>query len=146
MSIVESRDSESRGVKGVDMLIVYDSLTGNVERFVRKVTTNSVKISQGLIVDEPFILVTYTFGFGGVPDSTANFLENNYKQLMGVASSGNRVWGSNFARAGDTISNQYLVPTILKFELGGTNKDIEVFMREVAILDERTNSKMVKVK
>ncbi|MEH6945134.1 class Ib ribonucleoside-diphosphate reductase assembly flavoprotein NrdI [Bacillus sp. JJ722] len=126
------------------MLIVYDSLTGNVERFVNKLPKKNVKIIDGLRVHEPFILVTYTIGFGGVPESTANFLEENYSYLQAVASSGNKVWGSNFGRAVDIISNQYLVPLILKFELSGTNRDLEVFTREVAILDERTNSKMVK--
>lgn len=126
------------------MLIVYDSLTGNVERFVNKLPRKSVKIIDGLRVNEPFILVTYTIGFGGVPESTANFLKENYSYLQAVVSSGNKVWGSNFARAGDTISDQYLVPLLLKFELSGTNRDLEVFTREVALLDERTNSKMVK--
>ncbi|WP_042348400.1 class Ib ribonucleoside-diphosphate reductase assembly flavoprotein NrdI [Bacillus massiliigorillae] len=128
------------------MLIVYDSLTGNVERFVKKIPSRSVKITNGLRVNEPFILVTYTIGFGGVPESTASFVEENYSYLQAVVSSGNKVWGSNFARAGDTISDQYLVPLLLKFELSGTNKDLEIFTREVAILDERTNSKMVEAK
>ncbi|WP_019241465.1 MULTISPECIES: class Ib ribonucleoside-diphosphate reductase assembly flavoprotein NrdI [Bacillus] len=126
------------------MLIVYDSLTGNVKRFIQKVESKAQKITEGLIVKEPFILVTYTVGFGEVPKSTIDFLSNNYPFLQGVATSGNRVWGANFGKAGERISNKYLVPLLLKFELSGTKQDIEVFKQGVAQLDERTNSEMVK--
>ncbi|MGM9922796.1 MAG: class Ib ribonucleoside-diphosphate reductase assembly flavoprotein NrdI [Bacillus sp. (in: firmicutes)] len=128
------------------MLIVYDSLTGNVQRFVNKIRSRSMKITGGLRVKEPFILVTYTLGFGEVPESTADFLRDNNHYLQGVASSGNKVWGANFAKAGDRISNQYSVPLLLKFELSGTERDVEIFTQEVAILDERKNSEMVKIK
>jgi len=126
------------------MLLIYDSLTGNVQRFINKLGVRSVKISDGLIVKEPYILVTYTVGFGEVPESTANFLKRNYSYLKGVASSGNRNWGTNFGKAGEQISNTFKVPLLLKFELSGTKRDVEIFEQEVAIINERTNSEMVK--
>ncbi|MFS0781994.1 class Ib ribonucleoside-diphosphate reductase assembly flavoprotein NrdI [Bacillus sp. 1P06AnD] len=129
------------------MLLVFDSLTGNVQRFVEKLDyEKTIKITDGMLVDEPYILVTYTFDFGGVPESTAAFLERNGHLLQGVASSGNKVWGSNFALAADTISNQYLVPVMLKFELSGMKSDIEAFKQEVARIYERTNSKVAQTK
>lgn len=113
------------------MLIVYDSLTGNVDRFVKKTGYQTIKIYQDLHVNEPFILVTYTFGFGDVPQSTKTFLESNARLLMGVASSGNKNWGDNFARSAEVISKQFGVPIVLKFELSGTSKDVERFKQEV---------------
>lgn len=113
------------------MLIVYDSFTGNVQRFIRKLSYQSVQISDALIMRHPFILITYTIGFGEVPPSTAKFLENNHQYLLGVASSGNRNWGDNYARSADIISNMYHVPCLLKFELGGMESDVKKFILEV---------------
>ena len=126
------------------MLLIYDSLTGNVQRFIDKIGARSVTITDGLIVKEPYILGTYTVGFGEVPETTANFLKSNYSYLKGVASSGNRNWGSNFGKAGEHISDIFKVPLLLKFELSGTKRDVEIFEQEVAKINERTNSEMVK--
>lgn len=112
------------------MLVVYDSLTGNVKRFVNKLGVDAIKITPNLIVTEPFILITYTIGFGEVPSSTHEFLTENKSFLIGVAVSGNRNWGERFAQAADTISIKYNVPIIHKFELGGTQKDVEIFLQE----------------
>lgn len=128
------------------MLIVYDSLTGNVRRFIEKLEYKSMKIHDNLIINEPYILVTYTIGFGEIPQSTTSFLANNYKYLMGVASSGNMNWGSNFAKAADKIAELHNVPVIMKFELAGTDKDVEKIKQEVLLFDKRADSTMVKVK
>lgn len=79
------------------------------------------------MVDEPFVLVTFTTGFGLIPETTNLFLELNGNFLTGVASSGNRNWKS-FAKAADTISEIYGVPVIHRFELSGTNRDVEIFL------------------
>ncbi len=112
-------------------LIVYDSMTGNVQRFVSKLTHKSVKISKNLIVNSPYILITYTIGYGQIPSSTKEFLNRNSFFLMGVASSGNKNWGSNYARSADLVSIKYSVPIVHKFELSGTEKDLYIFNQEV---------------
>jgi protein involved in ribonucleotide reduction len=115
-----------------EMLLVYDSLTGNVQRFIRKIPQfPSVKITPNLVVNEPFILVTYTINFGQVPQNTKQFLERNGHYLKGVASSGNRNWGTTYCKAADILSNTYHVPILLKFELSGTDNDIKQFIMEV---------------
>lgn len=125
------------------ILIVYDSLTGNVQRFVNKLNGfNTVKLNDNLLVNEPFVLVTYTIGFGEVPKSTAKFLEGNHTFLRGVACSGNMTWGSNYGRSGKLISEKYNVSFLLRFELSGTDKDRETFIREVKNIDTRTNTKL----
>lgn len=111
-----------------DFIIVYDSLTGNVKRFVSKLGIEALKVSQDLIITKPYILITYTIGFGEVPKSTSTFLEKNKDYLIGIAVSGNKNWGDNFAKAADIISAKYNVPIIHKFELSGTNKDVELFL------------------
>jgi protein involved in ribonucleotide reduction len=113
------------------MLVVYDSLTGNVRRFVDKLRVDSVQLEDSLIVGEPFYLVTYTIGFGQVPISTSRFLRLNGNRMLGVAASGNKNWGNNFAKSASIISSEFNVPIIHRFELAGTVDDVDVFMQEV---------------
>ncbi|MDY8021104.1 class Ib ribonucleoside-diphosphate reductase assembly flavoprotein NrdI [Paenibacillus polymyxa] len=120
------------------MLIVYDSLTGNVERFVKKLGMRNIKINNGLIVDEPFVLITYTTGFGEVPKRVAEFLAQNHSYLVAVTSSGNRNWGEKFGLAADKISERYKVKKLSKFELSGNESEIENFLQEVHQLGKCT--------
>jgi len=113
------------------MLIAYDSRTGNVRRFIEKLQMPSVQIREGMTLHEPFVLVTYTTGFGQVPEKVISFLKNNYPRLRGVSASGNRNWGEAFARSADRIAEMYGVPVLAKFELSGTQRDVEKFRQEV---------------
>ncbi|QNK54402.1 class Ib ribonucleoside-diphosphate reductase assembly flavoprotein NrdI [Paenibacillus sp. PAMC21692] len=117
------------------MLVVYDSKTGNVKRFINKLNMRSVQIDENTEINEPFVLVTYTTGFGQVPEKVNTFLRNNHGLLRGVSASGNRNWGSGFAKSADTISTLYDVPVILKFELSGTNRDMQYFVERVRAIE-----------
>lgn len=112
-------------------LIVYDSMTGNVKRFISKLEYKSILIEEDLMVNQPYILVTYTIGRGNIPPSTQKFLNKNNQFLFGVAVSGNKNWGSFYGKAGDLISLRYNIPMIHKFELSGTEKDVIIFKQEV---------------
>ena len=114
------------------MQIIYDSKTGNVKRFADKLPFGDKQpLHQDTHIDQPFILITYTTGFGNVPESTEAFLAKNADFLVGVAASGNRIWGANFAKSADTISARYNIPVFRKFELSGTSSDVEGFTQEV---------------
>ncbi|WP_127575150.1 class Ib ribonucleoside-diphosphate reductase assembly flavoprotein NrdI [Paenibacillus barengoltzii] len=113
------------------MRIVFDSKTGNVKRFVQKLGMVCDQIKPDLQIDEPFILITYTTGFGQVPQTTKEFLSHKGQLLQGVVSSGNMNWGKLYGHAADLISEQYDVPVLMKFELSGTNKDVARFKQEV---------------
>ncbi|MED4582349.1 class Ib ribonucleoside-diphosphate reductase assembly flavoprotein NrdI [Brevibacillus choshinensis] len=116
------------------MLIAYDSKTGNVRRFVNKLNLPSVEIDEQMVIEEPFVLITYTTGFGQVPEKVASFLQRNHLYMKGVSASGNRNWGTSFAKSADTIAHQYGVPVISKFELSGTGRDVEHFTSGVATI------------
>lgn len=75
----------------------------------------------------PFVLVTFTTGLGLVPSTTNDFLNLSGENMVGVASSGNRNW-KTFAKAAEIISEQYKVPVIHRFELSGTNRDVDIFL------------------
>lgn len=123
------------------MLIMYDSLTGNVKRFANKLKERGfecVNIKDIKTVNKSFVLITYTINFGKVPESTINFLEseNNKMFIKGISSSGNKNWGSSFGNAADIISHIYNVPIISKFELQGTQKDVDYFIKRIGDIVE----------
>ncbi|MBT2575210.1 class Ib ribonucleoside-diphosphate reductase assembly flavoprotein NrdI [Bacillus sp. ISL-51] len=127
--------------------IIFDSKTGNVQRFVNKTGFQLIrKVDEIEDLYTPFVLVTYTTNFGQVPASTQAFLEKNAHLLTGVAASGNKVWGEYFAKSADTISKQYQVPVLHKFELSGTAKDVELFTQEVEKVVTKPSAKMDSVK
>lgn len=114
------------------MLIAYDSKTGNVKRFIAKLNLPAVQIDEQMTLNEPFFLVTYTTGFGQIPDRVNAFLKRNFHNMLGVAASGNRNWGLNFAKSADLIAEQYSVPVVGKFELSGTRQEALRFECEVS--------------
>ena len=122
------------------MKVVYFSFSGNVRRFIKKTElTNVMEITQNNCserIEEPFVLVTGTIGFGEVPQPVQTFLDVNDDLLKAVAASGNRNWGQNFAKAGRSISERYQVPLLLKFEVQGTADDINGFKDKVGNFNE----------
>ncbi|WKB37352.1 class Ib ribonucleoside-diphosphate reductase assembly flavoprotein NrdI [Terrilactibacillus sp. S3-3] len=120
------------------MLLLYETMTGNVKRFLEKVGLHE-HITEKPFVNEPFILVTNTIGFGESPESVKVFLRQNGRHLAGVAASGNRNWGKNFAHAADVIAAEFQVPILYKFELGGTAEDVTNFRERVKAFAEHRN-------
>ena len=115
------------------MKVIVFSLTGNCKRFI-----DMCKIPEEDVidlweidyeVDFDYILITPTIGFGKVPEDVERFLEKNNKYLKGVVGSGNKNWGNRFAKAADTISEQYDVPLLMKIELHGNTKDLTKYKK-----------------
>lgn len=123
--------------RGLLLLILYESMTGNVKRFLDKTKLPHQPIDSVKEADRPFILVTNTIGFGDAPERVKQFLVKNGHYLRAVAASGNRNWGRNFARAADVIAAAYHVPVLYKFELGGTIEDVTKFRERVRAFAER---------
>ena len=112
------------------MKIVYYSLTGNIKKFLEKTECNEmIEIEENLIIDDKFILVTSTVGFGEIPSIVDVFLVKNHKNLVAVIGSGNRNWGIFFANAAKLISKKYDVINPFNFELQGTDEDVERFKK-----------------
>ncbi|CAI8769835.1 class Ib ribonucleoside-diphosphate reductase assembly flavoprotein NrdI [Bacillus paralicheniformis] len=129
------------------MLVTYESMTGNVRRFVRKLEQKmqikTMEITEDLKVDEPFIHITYTIKLGQIPEKTQKFIHNNKDFLYGVCSSGNRNWGSYYAAAADKLSQHYQVPVLLKFELSGSDSDLDKLIQEVKFIDSNQSGAKV---
>lgn len=108
------------------MKIVFASQTGNVAAFVEKLEMNSFEVVSGNeMVEEDFVLITYTDGDGEVPYFVEDFLTNNHENLRGVAASGNIAWEDTFCFAADVVHEKYNVPILGKFEDDGTDADVE---------------------
>ncbi|MCY8466977.1 class Ib ribonucleoside-diphosphate reductase assembly flavoprotein NrdI [Bacillus atrophaeus] len=122
------------------MIITYESKTGNVRRFVKalqqELSIEAIEITDDTIIKQEFIHITYTIGFGEVPERTLNFINNNKNKIRGVVVSGNKVWGENYGLAGDKLSAKFHTPLLLKFELSGTTQDLQKMIQEVQLIDK----------
>lgn len=117
--------------------VYFTSKTGNTEKFVDKLNMETVKITKGLIVFEPFVLFVPTYASNDGKNSVAPqikiFLneEINRKNLKAVVGFGNRNFGSNFAIGAQVISLKCKVPLIHKVELFGNPEDVEIVIDRI---------------
>ncbi|KFC32396.1 class Ib ribonucleoside-diphosphate reductase assembly flavoprotein NrdI [Bacillus subtilis] len=122
------------------MIITYESKTGNVRRFVKalqqELDIEAIEITDDTIITQKFIHITYTIGFGEVPERTLNFIKKYKNKIRGVVVSGNKVWGDNYGLAGDKLSAKFHIPLLLKFELSGTKQDLQKLIQEVQLIDK----------
>ena len=122
------------------LLVYFSSVSGNTARFVEKLGLPARRIplhrtDEDLVVDEPFVLVTPTYGGGqgrgeekgAVPKQVIRFLndERNRRHIRGVISAGNTNFGDAFCAAGDIISRKCHVPHLYRLEVFGTPEDVE---------------------
>lgn len=116
-------------------VVYFSSATENTKRFVEKLGFWAERIplratEAPLHVDEPYVLITPTYGGGAVkgavPKQVIKFLneEANRSKCLGVISSGNTNFGTAFCLAGDIISAKLRVPHMYKYELLGTPEDV----------------------
>ena len=121
-------------------MIVYSSRTGNVKFIAKNISDNNVEIEDGMMVNEPFILITYTDLLGEIPKIVSEFMTKNHGQCKGVVGSGNSNFGHRyFCMAAEKISKLYDIPLIKKVELRGFPKDYDEIKLKYKILIEGDN-------
>jgi len=118
------------------MKLVYMSRTGNVQSFVDKTgISDTLEIVNGNEkVNEKFVLVTFTDGYGDLPAEVEEFLTNNSEHLVAVAASGDKSYDEAYCKAADVVADTYGVPIIGKFEFDGTDEDVSNFLDEFSKL------------
>jgi len=122
------------------LLVYFSSTSGNTARFIEKLGLPARRIplyrgEEPLVIDEPFVLVTPTYGGGqgrgeekgAVPKQVIRFLndERNRRHLRGVISAGNTNFGEAFCLAGEIISRKCRVPHLYRLEVFGTPEDVD---------------------
>lgn len=123
-------------VTDVPLLVFFSSVSGNTARFIEKLGVRAVRIplhrsDDPLVIDEPFVLVTPTYGggdgHGAVPKQVIRFLNDahNRSLLAGVIAAGNTNFGDTYCYAGDVIAKKCGVPYLYRFELMGTAEDVD---------------------
>ncbi|MDN7132637.1 class Ib ribonucleoside-diphosphate reductase assembly flavoprotein NrdI [Halomonas sp. MC140] len=116
-------------------LVYFSTKSGNTHRFVEKLgfaaTRLPLNIDEPAVrVDQPFILITPTYGGGGeqgaVPKQVIHFLNDihNRHLLRGVIAAGNTNFGDAYGLAGRIIAKKCSVPLLYRFELLGTDDDV----------------------
>jgi protein involved in ribonucleotide reduction len=135
---VAERDAVA-GMSTAPLLVYFSSVSGNTARFIEKLGMRAVRIplhanDAPLIVDEPYVLLTPTYGGGqgrgvekgAVPKQVIRFLNDtgNRSLIRGVISAGNTNFGEHFGLAGEIISRKCSVPHLYRVEVFGTPDDV----------------------
>ncbi|MGV9193553.1 class Ib ribonucleoside-diphosphate reductase assembly flavoprotein NrdI [Microbacterium sp. MC2] len=121
------------------LLVYFSSVSGNTARFIEKLGMPASRIplharEAPLVVTEPFVLVTPTYGGGqgrnhekgAVPKQVIRFLndERNRSNIRGVIAAGNSNFGEAYGLAGEIISRKCNVPYLYRLEVFGTAEDV----------------------
>lgn len=118
------------------MIVYFSNVSEFTHKFVQKLDLPAVRIplnsqeAQSFTIDEEFVLITPTYGASGkgwVPKQVIKLLNNpdNRGNLRGVIGSGSLNFLEDYTRAADIISEKCSVPVLYRFELAGTDEDVE---------------------
>ena len=134
-------DSVPRAAEKSVHVVFFSNVSGNTERFVTKLGYASTRIpiysSEPMPeMSEPFVLITPTYGGclsvtgkegSHVPRQVKKFLANktNRDLARGVLAAGNSNFGASFGAAGEAVAAKLGVPYLYRFELMGTQEDVD---------------------
>jgi protein involved in ribonucleotide reduction len=118
-------------------LVFFSSVSENTRRFVDKLQMPAVRIPlrprvEGMIrVSRPYVLIVPSYGGGdrdgAVPKQVIHFLNDsvNRSLIRGVITAGNTNFGEHYCISGPIISAKCQVPELYRFELLGTDLDVQ---------------------
>ena len=119
----------------MSLIVYFSSSSENTHRFVQRLALPAVRIPlnerERIQEDEPYILIVPSYGGGGtagaVPRQAIRFLNDphNRRLIRGVIAAGNRNFGEAYGRAGEVIAQKCGVPYLYRFELMGTQQDVD---------------------
>ena len=119
----------------MSQLVYFSSSSENTHRFIQRLGLPAIRIPlnerERIRVDEPYILIVPSYGGGGTAGAVSRqvirFLNDTHNRglIRGVIASGNRNFGEAYGRAGEVISQKCGVPWLYRFELMGTQSDID---------------------
>lgn len=118
-------------------LVYFSSVSGNTHRFVERLDLPATRLplrsgDPPVHATEPYVLVLPTYGGGNgrgaVPKQVVRFLNDEADRalLRGVVAAGNTNFGAAYCLAGDIVSAKCGVPVLHRFELLGTDEDVDL--------------------
>lgn len=126
------------------LIVYFSSVSENTHRFVEKLGMRAMRIPVNgsasaagtFTVDEPYVLITPTYGGGKigstsgggyVPKQVIRFLNDRHNRsgIRAVIAAGNTNFGEEFCMAGTIIAAKCTVPYLYRFELMGTEYDVD---------------------
>ena len=121
----EGRATEDELDDTAPLIVYFSSISGNTHKFVEKIRARRLRLPLRTVL----IVPTYgkPEGAGNVPPQVVKFLnvEQNRHHILGVIGSGNTNFGPLFGIAADIVAKKCDVPVLFKFELMGTDSDVE---------------------
>lgn len=140
-SVERAASGEARPIETTEADVIYfSSVSGFTARFVGKLESHTGKDAARIPLygSEPalkatraFVLILPTYGGGNgegaVPKQVIKFLNDpdNRALLRGVIAGGNTNFGEAYGLAGDIVAAKCQVPVLYRFELFGTQDDVE---------------------
>ncbi|MDN5631847.1 class Ib ribonucleoside-diphosphate reductase assembly flavoprotein NrdI [Glutamicibacter protophormiae] len=134
----EREEHHTPVVAGEDapLVVYFSSVTRNTDRFVAKLPVRSLRLPLKTSdpvprVTEPYVLAVPSYGrpggAGSVPPQVVKFLNDapSRQHLKGVLGAGNTNFGPLFCVAAEKVAAKCQVPLLYKFELMGTDEDVE---------------------
>lgn len=129
-------ERELTAVETAADLIYFSSVSGNTARFVERLDRPAARIplhasEPALRATRPYVLVLPTYGggdgHGAVPKQVIRFLNDpaNRSLIRGVVAGGNTNFGKAYGLAGDIVAAKCGVPCLYRFEVFGTQDDVE---------------------
>ncbi|MFW0112261.1 class Ib ribonucleoside-diphosphate reductase assembly flavoprotein NrdI [Rothia sp. CCM 9416] len=117
-------------------IVYFSSVSENTHKFIQKIGINSVRLplktkDEPPLVDHPYVLCLPSYGrpggAGSIPPQVLKFLNipENRRFLQGVIGAGNTNFGDLYCVAADKVAAKCQVPVLFKFELMGTQEDVD---------------------
>lgn len=121
---------------GQPTIVYFSSVSENTHKFVQKTGIKNIRLPLKTSEDPPqapgpYVLCIPSYGrpggAGSIPPQAVRFLNNphNRELLQGVIGAGNTNFGELFCVAADKVAAKCHVPVLYKFELMGTEEDVE---------------------
>lgn len=118
------------------MIVYFSNVSNFTHKFVEKLEVPASRIpikaeeAGTFTISEPATLILPTYGANGrdfVPRQVIRFLnqEQNRVLIDSVIGSGNINFLEDFCRGADIVAEKLQVPLLYRFELAGTQDDVE---------------------
>lgn len=131
------------------MIVYFSNVSNFTHKFVEKLEVPASRIpirseeAGTFTISTPSVLVFPTYGANGrdfIPRQVMKFLNNesNRNLIQGVIGSGNKNFLGDYCRGAHRVSSKLEVPLLYRFELAGTNEDIETVQQGLELWETRS--------